>query len=469
MKRTLQIPLLFCLFLNPVAPLSADDEPLPRRCFFGAHLAPLSEKIDGNEGVLLRKIIPDSPAADAGLIDGDIVLRAEGADVVDVDTLQKSISVARAGDTWTLEIARGVAVLEKQIQFQEVPRFRDDFFHLDYGHVVSHGARLRTLVGRPKNDRPHPAVLLLQGGGNFSIDNPTGPATSFTRIARHLSRNGYVTIRVDRRGCGDSEGPPVRDMDFLTELDGYRQALAALRKFEFVDQSRIFIFGHSLGGLTGPILASETPVRGIASYGTISGTHFEHIMAQRRSFATLDGAEPAEVEKRIERELQFWYPLLIEKLTPKEIRAKGPGVAETMDKLGISHPYIFYRPYTWLHQASEVNLGEVWTKVASTPLEIEGHDPIYPRVLSIWGTADWVCEKKPILWINEIVNRARPGIGKFIALDSSDHYFFRSDSFQESYGYFKPPPGGPYGKFNPAILTTLRSWLKETSDNAEPL
>ena len=44
----------------------------------------------------------------------------------------------------------------------------------------------------------------------------------------------------------------------------------------------MFIFGHSMGGVFGPILASEIPIRGIAVYGTVAKTWTEYCLENWR-------------------------------------------------------------------------------------------------------------------------------------------------------------------------------------------
>lgn len=443
--------------------------PLPRRGLLGALPASVTKEIREQQrlasdvGVVLAKVIPGTSAAEADLKAGDLIHSIDGEAIAGVAQFLETISNRRAGDLVVFGIVRDGKSLTKRVTFKEFPREKDAHYSAVYGHVTSRGSRLRTILTRPKNAGSHPAVLLLQGYGNFSIDHPVGHPTGFTRIARHLARSGYVTMRVDRRGCGDSEGGPCRDMDFETELDGYRQALKALKATDFVDQDNIFIYGQSLGGFTGPILAAETPVRGIVSYGTIAGSWLEGILAQRRRWVSLEGISPAEVEKHIHREMQFWYPLLVEKKTPAEILHRHPEYTEAFSKLAEDNTHVFQRPYSWLHQVVEWNMGKVWTKVASTPLNSKQDNPVYPRVLCIWGKADWISERKPIEWIAEIVNRAQPGQATFVALDLSDHFYFRAESMQESFRYFKPAKEGPFGEFNPAILETVQEWLDETS------
>jgi len=455
---------------QPAHKATQTDEELQRRGLLGAYPVAITaairerEDLNENSGVMLSRIFPDTAAAEAELKVGDVVLSLDGVPVKNVADFMKSLKNRRTGETVKLEIVRDGVSLEKHATLKEFVREKNEAFDVTYAHVTSCGVRLRTIVTRPKNGGNLPAVLLLQGHGNHSIDNPL-VVTGFTRVAHHLARNGYVTMRVDRRGCGDSEGDPCRYMDFETELEGYRQALKAMRALEFVDQRNIFIFGQSLGGTTGAIIAAETPVRGIITHGSGAGVSFHQILSQRLRWAELDGSDPAEVAERIRREARFWYPLVIEEKTPAQILKADPENRETILQLSDGNTQCFSKPCTWLHQATKHNMGKVWTKVASTPIalqEVAERKPLHPRVLNIWGTSDWCVGRRQNEWLTETVNRAMPGQATFVALKNSDHHFHHAESMHESFRYFKPGPKGPYGKFNPAILKTVREWLDET-------
>ena len=54
----------------------------------------------------------------------------------------------------------------------------------------SNGHRLRTIVSRPIGDGRHPAVLLIQGLGNYSVDNPGGALRPYDTILDALTRSG---------------------------------------------------------------------------------------------------------------------------------------------------------------------------------------------------------------------------------------------------------------------------------------
>jgi pimeloyl-ACP methyl ester carboxylesterase len=350
---------------------------------------------------------------------------------------------------------RGGVRSEKTVKLKEMPREKGDGYDVIYGSVTTHGARLRTIVTRPKAAGRHPAVMMLQGSGCWSVDTTVGPANGFTWITRDLARRGYVTLRVDRPGCGDSEGGPCRDVDFNTELDGYRHALQALKGFDFVEQEDVFLFGHSQGGVVAPLLAVDLPVRGIAVFGTASATWFESIFGQRRRLASLDGTPAGDIDREVLDQGRFWYPLLVEKKTPREIREQIPEARKALEAWVKDDKYVGERHYLFHHQVSERNLPDVWSRVKWSKPETEAP---HPRVLAMWGTTDWVSNREANAWIVEVVNRAKPGTGSLVTLDSVDHFFFHAASPEESYRIWK---GGPAKGFNPVVLKTLHAWLDE--------
>jgi uncharacterized protein len=142
---------------------------------------------------------------------------------------------------------------------------------MEYGSVVAGGVRLRTITSIPANLAGRaPAVLLIPGGGCGGIDTPLSPDIAQPGLMRVIGRNGFVTMRVDKSGVGDSEGPPCDSIGYEQELSGYRSALRALILHRAVDPQRVFLPGISLGGVFAPVLANETAVAGIVAYGTLA-------------------------------------------------------------------------------------------------------------------------------------------------------------------------------------------------------
>jgi dienelactone hydrolase len=141
-----------------------------------------------------------------------------------------------------------------------------------YNSVVAlPDVRLRTILSvpsAPSNGR-FPAVLLLQGGGCGSIDAPFAPLVAQPGLMHTIGSQGFVTLRVEKSGVGDSQGAPCDSIGYHEELAGYRAALKALRVHPSVNPDRIYLLGISLGGVFAPILAAETKVAGISVYGTL--------------------------------------------------------------------------------------------------------------------------------------------------------------------------------------------------------
>jgi dienelactone hydrolase len=86
-----------------------------------------------------------------------------------------------------------------------------------------------------------------------------------------IGSQGFVTMRVDKSGVGDSQGPPCDSIGYKEELAGYKAALSSLRSHPSVNPDRIYLLGISLGGVFAPLLAADTKVAGISVYGASSG------------------------------------------------------------------------------------------------------------------------------------------------------------------------------------------------------
>ena len=78
-------------------------------------------------------------------------------------------------------------------------------------------------------------------------------------------------------------------------------------------------------------------------------------------------------------------------------------------------------------------------------------------MLAIWGRNDFIATEADHPFIAEIVNKARPGKGTYVALEGSDHGFRKTTSIQDSFRRWKSPGG----EFNPQIITTLKAWMEK--------
>jgi pimeloyl-ACP methyl ester carboxylesterase len=93
--------------------------------------------------------------------------------------------------------------------------------------------------GVPATER-RPAFMVLHGfGSNMNAGNVRKPCAMLNAL-------GYVTLRFDMPGCGESEGEKGR-LICLEQVEAVRQALAMLAQHPQVDPARIAVLGSSFG------------------------------------------------------------------------------------------------------------------------------------------------------------------------------------------------------------------------------
>jgi dipeptidyl aminopeptidase/acylaminoacyl peptidase len=107
----------------------------------------------------------------------------------------------------------------------------------------SDGLRLAGVLHLPdgmKAGERRPAILALHGFG-------TGKDSGTTKDAAKLfAQMGYIALRFDFRGCGESEGEPGRLL-CLDQVADTRNALTYMSSRDDVDPKRIGVMGHSFG------------------------------------------------------------------------------------------------------------------------------------------------------------------------------------------------------------------------------
>jgi len=101
-------------------------------------------------------------------------------------------------------------------------------------------------LNKPKDEGVYPAIIMLRGFVDPSLYQ-TGVGTR--NAAAVFAENGYVTVAPDFLGYGESDPPDndsfaARVQRPVTVLD----LIASVKELDYVDPSKIFIWGHSNGG-----------------------------------------------------------------------------------------------------------------------------------------------------------------------------------------------------------------------------
>lgn len=246
---------------------------VPRRAYLGAEL-PSDAEAFGDGGMRIAGVLPGGMAAAAMLAAGDILVGIGGLPVRDREELADALR--RAGGLSEVELTATRVTGRVAV----IPAPHDEDVLL--GELAVAGARLRALM----TDGPRATIVLLGGIACESLED--GP---LAQLARALTRAGYATLRVDKRGVGDSEGGPAREVDFATELADAHAAVELARQ----PGLPVVVFGHSIGG----VIAPHTRADAIAVFGTPVRPWIECLVDSVRRQMTMRGAPADEIAHRV--------------------------------------------------------------------------------------------------------------------------------------------------------------------------
>ena len=120
---------------------------------------------------------------------------------------------------------------------------------------------LKGLLTLPEGSGPFPAVVLVHGSGSSNMDEKVGKLTPFRDLAEGLAARGIACIRYDKRSYAhglkmvlDKKHPvTVREETIEDAL----LAARLLRADRRIDPDRVFLAGHSMGGMLAPRIECE--------------------------------------------------------------------------------------------------------------------------------------------------------------------------------------------------------------------
>ena len=152
------------------------------------------------------------------------------------------------------------------------------------------GVSLAGTLTLPAGDTRHAAVVLVSGSGPQGRDELIAYHRPFLVLADHLTRHGIAVLRYDDRGVGESTGR----FGEATTLDLAADALGAvtfLRNRTDIDPQRVFIVGHSEGGMIAPMVArDQSEVAGVVLLAGPGIPIIDLMRLQYRLFSLAAGA-----------------------------------------------------------------------------------------------------------------------------------------------------------------------------------
>ncbi len=157
----------------------------------------------------------------------------------------------------------------------------------------------------PREGGPFPAVVLVHGSGPQDRDETIGPNKPFRDLAWGLASCGIAVLRYEKRTKAYAEKLASAENSITVKEETIEDALAAvslLRKTEGIDAKKIFVLGHSLGGMLVPRIGASDP--DIAGFIIMAGTtkHLEDVIIEQGFYAALlDGAISEDEKAQLEQ------------------------------------------------------------------------------------------------------------------------------------------------------------------------
>ncbi|MFD2286160.1 alpha/beta fold hydrolase [Pedobacter petrophilus] len=121
------------------------------------------------------------------------------------------------------------------------------------------GRQLAAVITTPKNVKNFPIVVFVHGSGPSDMDETIGANKPFKDLAGGLAAKGIGSVRYVKRTLiyANEFNKPYTVKEEV--LDDATAAIALAKTIPGADLKQVYVFGHSLGGMLAPKLATTSP------------------------------------------------------------------------------------------------------------------------------------------------------------------------------------------------------------------
>ncbi len=447
MKFTLKFLPGFLLWSFMLSALQA-QETLKRKPWFGARYTYTDES--KKTGCLVTEIGGGTSQA-LKLQKGDIITHLGKTAINAWTELPPLFKAYALNEEMELSIIRNQKKIKLKARVVGRPFETDDNADVLYEQAAFRGGQLRVIINKPGAEGKLPGMLFIPGYTCSSIDNL--PADNpYKRIVDAYLDAGFVTLRIEKSGLGDSKNtPPCESCDLKDEVENFEVGLKKLKSLPYVDTSKIIIVGHSMGGIVAPAISARHRVAGVVVYGTTAKSWFEYQLEMHRLQNALGGMNPIEVEKSVLDQYDINYRYYVKKEKLQDM-AKDPRTDTLLRQ-------------TWVWDGGNKIFdrnAEYWRQVQDYP-HLENWKNTSAKVLVQFGESDFQAfSRADHQQIVNTVNHFHPGNATLMTYPLTDHFFAKSGSMQEAYDKFA---AGKYQQlfeeYNTEVGLSAVQWSRE--------
>jgi pimeloyl-ACP methyl ester carboxylesterase len=195
--------------------------------------------------------------------------------------------------------------------------------------IPSNGFSLAGTLSRPTQaDAVRlPAVVLVGGSGPTDRDSLAFGIPILGQIAGALADAGFIVVRYDKRGVGQSGGR-AESAGLADYAEDVRAVVRMLASRKDVDPKRIAVVGHSEGGLVALITAArEKRVAAVGVLATPGATGADIILSQQQRLLNRMKLTPEERQAKVDTQKKIHEAVI----TGKGLELLPPDVRRTVD------------------------------------------------------------------------------------------------------------------------------------------
>lgn len=458
LARTIVAVSIICFTVSCLA-----DENLPR----GTLLGVTPTQFEPGQSVVIQNVSINSTASGLGLKPGDQILSVNDKKIKDFQELLAAIRILNTGDAVKVKISRGDKLLTLRGKMQPRPYETSEYATVHYESIKYKGNHLRTITHRPfdkdevatngrnrqtHSSKPIPAIFFIQGYTCNSIDYGLMPNVTTRQLIDQFTQAGYVVYRIEKPGIGDSiSDQPCRSINFTDESNAFVEGLKALKQKSYVDAEQVFLWGHSLGVLHAPVIATKEPVAGIIGYGGVYKSWYKYMVdIYARQSVIHYGQDEGEAKQRVAQVSPF-LDLWLNTNTPWNQVINNPKVKPLIENgmVPMSGDQVFDRHFSFFRDLNGYNFKSIWTKL-NVP------------VFMIHGSLDIQAIEKD--WAFDIVKANPNPKSKAIEVQGAEHAFMK---FKDNAEHIRIRQDGDYNSMNPGSRFDKRigelsiKWLSE--------
>jgi dienelactone hydrolase len=312
---------------------------------------------------------------------------------------------------------------------------------------------IRCVVTKPKGFEKAPAILLVQSGNSGPVCN-VDESNTYRQLTDNLTKKGYVCMRMENVGTGECmDQVNTNNVDAFLETLAFEKALKQLKKYSFVDSTKIFLLGHFTGGKISQLLASRNNVKGVIVYGSNSSTPSEYLSGNIKD-NLIDSGYNREKTATILKDCQKVIKgILVDKNDLSDFAATNQELIPIMRKY-----------FNWNGEENFMGRNIAYIQSLERMNSWSYLSIMKTNLLVLHGSADIkMTDNNSVKEMVDVYNFYRPGAATLIELPGLDHNFANVGSLKKSYELEKfTIPGKTIAlPVDDAVISSIDKWINQ--------